>query len=237
MSDEAILRDATQLERRAHLQLEAASPGEADLAAHLMILEQRAGVRERIDEVRLRPSLGLFGTDMLRQRIRRAYFGVTDVRLRLELIRTAYTLDRQARFSASANVCRSRDSLKQSRASAHRISWSTGLPVAAACLAPACSGLGFAVQLAGTLAVLGCGWFLMRMRRRSIHQTLEVAAMRLSDATQHARQVWQRPMLFTRDEATGGPESIEFGRQSSAWKLAWCHSKASSDALDAMRQR
>ena len=237
LSDEAILRDATQLERRVHLQRRASPAGEVDLAAHLVILEERAGVRERIDEVRRRPSLGLFGMDLLRQRIRRAYFGVADTRLRLELIRTAYTLDRQTRFSASAQVCLHRTKLERSRARSQRLSWAIGLPVAVAGLAPACSDLGIAVQLTGTLLVLGAGWFLMRIRRHNVNQALEDTAKQLADATRHAGQIWRRPMLFTRDEASGGPESVEFGRQSSVWKLAWSRSQAPSGAFDATPQR
>lgn len=186
----------------------------AELARHQLALEDRAGIRHDIDEVRERPDFGLFGYDLLRQRIRRAYFGVHDAALRAALIRTAAELERVDRFEASRALCRARAELAQAQSREQRV------PVLLAALVPlVCVGVGgllfdLAGQAAGAIAGFACGAMLLRRRRGAGRHAIKRGEARLADAEAFARQVWARPALFACSECDLAIESIEFGRQS-----------------------
>lgn len=186
----------------------------AELARHQLALEDRAGIRHDVDEVRERPDFGLFGYDLLRQRIRRAYFGVHDAALRAALIRTAAELERVDRFEASRALCRARAELAQAQSREQRV------PVLLAALVPlACVGAGgllfdLAGQAAGAIAGFACGAMLLRRRRGAGRHAIARSESRLAEAEAYARQVWAHPALFACSECDLGVESVEFGRQS-----------------------
>lgn len=153
-----------------------------ELARHQLALEDRAGIRHDIDEVRERPDFGLFGYDLLRQRIRRAYFGVHDAALRAALIRTAAELERVDRFEASRALCRARAELAQAQSREQRV------PAPLAALVPlVCVGVGgllfdLAGQAGGAIAGFACGAMLLRRRRGAGRHAITRGEARLADA-------------------------------------------------------
>ena len=186
----------------------------SELTRQLLRLEDNAGVRRLVDEVRERPDTGLFGYDMKRQRVRRAYFSVRDPELRLQLIRVASEVEDRDRDDVARTLGRARAQYADALARAQRAAWPITLVIPLACLVA-----GYAIAgLPGGIGVLVAGFFASRAmsRRHRQHAQAGVARARAEvEAVQSlARRFSACPRLFDSRENAEGSENLDFGRQS-----------------------
>ena len=186
----------------------------AELAERLAQLENEAGVRQGLDEVRARPGGGPLGYDYRRQRIRRAYFGVLDRNLRARMIRVSNELEHRERAEAVLQVLSASEAVARARDTAD---WRLLVP--ATVLPVVCVWAGYVVagvpgEIGGlVVALLVTPYLLVRHRRRTA-AAVEHAQRRQAELDRAAHDLSLLPTLFGESEGVDGAEDAAFGSQS-----------------------
>jgi hypothetical protein len=199
----------------------------------LQELEDQAGIRSKADRAREGSfiPLGALGDpatpdeyfadeyDHTRSGIRRAYFSVSDVDLRKQLINTQRKLEKLGSDGQTRDVNKARHALEVSKQESAKQPWGTAAAIAGGAVA-----LGYyAFELVGALAGMVGGFFLGQgviadARRRAadaITADQESLDAELETQSSNAR----KPSYFTYQEELSGEEDRQFSYQSATANL------------------
>jgi hypothetical protein len=198
-------------------------------------LEKRAGIdaaTKRAREGSLFP-LGIDGSevepdeyfadeaDFTRRGIRKAYFGVVDAELRVQLIAARRALEAKHSKLLDADLPDKASEVSKAKAAVRRLPWGSGMVVALLCLGVGkYAGSGSAGTLAGALIGLFLGLGFVWNAKGTAETALEQAEADLRSVQRDRRIRKLHPETFSLQEQLTGEEDPDFGYENARANVA-----------------